>query len=275
MHPSLPPDLQSALSSASTRNTQLLHILSATDHAGPVLEPQRQLLAHLTLAASESDKRLARFTERRIKDQTPVAGSTARTDFCMPAGANVYYFEVTIEKLISAESEYGNTPAMSVGFCEEHASLSGLLGSDDGGWRYDSADGHKYSEYGVQKYDEPYAEGAVTGCGVDFRTHTAFFTRDGKFLGQAFTEIRGKLYPAISFGWNVGKGSCVSANFGNDPEKNFMFDLAGLSLPANPPDNGPASEGGPEPDPSMGSAPKKTKRKRKTRRRRDEPSAWS
>lgn len=60
--------VQTALAAAATKNTTLLQILTATDHAAPVLPAQRELLANLTLAASESSKRLARFTERRLKE---------------------------------------------------------------------------------------------------------------------------------------------------------------------------------------------------------------
>ena len=108
----------------------------------------------------------------------------ARSDFCMPTDTYVYYFEVTIEELLLKDGEDG-PPEVSVGFCEEHVSLSQMVGWDDGAWGYHSDDGHKYEEATRgSSYGDKYAKGATIGCGVNFHDRTAFFTKDGNFLGR-------------------------------------------------------------------------------------------
>lgn len=212
----------------------------------------------------------------------------ARSDFCMPADTYVYYFEVTIEKLLLRDGE-DEPPEFSVGFCEEHVSLSRMVGWDNGAWGYHSDNGQKYKEtnYG-SSYSDTYAEGATIGCGVNFHDHTAFFTKDGTPLGtylsvfsrlpslyshkhshvcsssktgEAFSGIRGKLYPAVSFGRNLATGSCVSVNFGNNPEIKFKFSPP--SRPAN--DNLLKPET--EPSPGLRRTSTKPKKAKKSKRR--------
>lgn len=60
--------LESTLQLASQKNTELLRILSETDHAHPVLEAQRSLITHLTTSLSESDKRLVSLSQKRKKE---------------------------------------------------------------------------------------------------------------------------------------------------------------------------------------------------------------
>jgi hypothetical protein len=108
----------------------------------------------------------------------------ARSDFCMPADTYVYYFEVTVEELRLQDGGDGN-PEVGVGFCEEHVSLSRMVGWDDRAWGYHSDDGWVYEKaIDGSSYSDTYAEGATIGCGVNFHNHTAFFTRDGNLLGR-------------------------------------------------------------------------------------------
>ncbi|KAH6986991.1 hypothetical protein EDB80DRAFT_881429 [Ilyonectria destructans] len=45
-----------------------------------------------------------------------------------------------------------------------------------------------------------YESGDVVGCGVHLKDGTAFFTKNSKRLGgAAFRDVRGQLYPAVSF----------------------------------------------------------------------------
>jgi hypothetical protein len=80
---------------------------------------------------------------------------------------------------------------MGVGFCEEHYSLTRMLGSDEGSWAYHGEDGCAFGDQGLQfKFGKELGEEAkygkrdTVGCGVDFRNGRAFFTKNGKLLGK-------------------------------------------------------------------------------------------
>lgn len=62
----------------------------------------------------------------------------------------------------------------------------------------------------------------MIGCGFDFRTMSAFYTKNGVYLGTAFQNIsigRG-IYPFVGF---KTPGEKIRANFGSNP---FKFDIA-------------------------------------------------
>jgi hypothetical protein len=63
----------------------------------------------------------------------------------------------------------------------------------------------------------------VIGCGINFRTSTAFFTKNGVHLGTSFRDIKGdKLYPTVGL---KKPTEHLRANFGQTP---FIFDLTSL-----------------------------------------------
>ncbi|KAJ8133589.1 hypothetical protein O1611_g43 [Lasiodiplodia mahajangana] len=173
----------------------------------------------------------------RMKSTGPGSTTMGRSNFCMPTNTSLYYFEVTIEKLMRRWDDKFGPPKLGVGFCEEHVDLDSMVGHCNGSWGHHLHDGtfHSKSSIGessigksfIEKsdpsYTGEYAEGDTIGCGVDFGDRTAFFTRNGTFLGKVFAGIRGKLYPAVSFGWNVGADSSVLVNFGDDPAIKFKF----------------------------------------------------
>lgn len=123
-----------------------------------------------------------------------------------------------------------------------------MVGWGSGTWGYHSDDGKTFE--GPTGSGDPFGraceEGDVIGCGVDFTNETAFYTKNGEIigmlqhivtfikkiligysrsLGQAFKNIRGRLYPAVSLNRN-SQGCMVSVEFWDDKQngnKNFLF----------------------------------------------------
>ncbi|CAK7223112.1 hypothetical protein SCUCBS95973_005067 [Sporothrix curviconia] len=146
--------------------------------------------------------------------------SSVRADHFMPPQCGIYYFEATI---LSKKRE---EPMIGIGFCEASAKLTRPPGWEHGSWAYHSDDGNAFTETATGKsYGPPFGPGDVVGCGVNFRTGTAFFTRNGEDLGIAFRDIKGpnlKLFPVVGM---RKSGEQLRVNFGQLP---FTFDIDGL-----------------------------------------------
>ncbi|RWA07519.1 hypothetical protein EKO27_g7586 [Xylaria grammica] len=139
-----------------------------------------------------------------------------RADHPMPTQAGIYYFEVT---LLPKRREESTT--VCVGFVAKNVSLSRPPGWEQDSWGYHGDDGEIYSGGNVgKKYqDTTFSAGDVIGCGVNFRTAQAFFTKNGHYLGPAFRDIKGKLYPVVGI---KKAGELIRVNFGQSP---FVFKI--------------------------------------------------
>ena len=64
-----------------------------------------------------------------------------------------------------------------------------MLGWKEGTWAYHSENGGFYNEWGFPRHvsGKTYGAGNTIGCGINFETGTAFFTRDGEVLGMCFS----------------------------------------------------------------------------------------
>jgi len=71
----------------------------------------------------------------------------------------------------------------------------------------------------VRYYGPEFGVGDVVGCGVDYLSSEIFFTLNGSYLGIAFTDVAGTLYPTVG----VDSLCAIDLNFGEEP---FRFDLA-------------------------------------------------
>ena len=80
---------------------------------------------------------------------------------------------------------------------------------------YNGYDGRKRSDGKWQSYGPKFGKGDVVGCGVV--DDTCFFTKNGEFLGVAFTGVQRGLYPTVYV-----SNSTVDGNFGQTA---FTFDL--------------------------------------------------
>ncbi|KID74344.1 Ankyrin repeat-containing domain protein, partial [Metarhizium brunneum ARSEF 3297] len=159
-----------------------------------------------------------------VSGQPGGAGSAyaaIRADFPMvpiPELNNVYYFEVKIDKSQDPRS-------WGIGFCEEHVELDATVGWYNGSWGYRGRDGEAYGEGSKgsnSNYDAKYDQDAVIGCGINFDQHVAFYTKEGVVLGKAFTDVKGKLYLAVSVD-ECMVGSQVSTKFWDGETTNFMY----------------------------------------------------
>lgn len=154
------------------------------------------------------------------KTEYPNSGQEShalKTDNFIPEICGVYYYEV---KILSCLRE----PFVSLGFCTQDASLAKVPGLEPNSWGYHSDDGRTtfYPTYSYS-FGPSYGNGDVIGCGIDFSRKSIFFTKNGLYLGNGFTDletkyIMQKLYPCIGYKTPL----TIKANFGQEM---FMFDI--------------------------------------------------
>jgi hypothetical protein len=110
---------------------------------------------------------------------------------------------------------------IGIGFCTEKVSLNKLPGWEQESWGYHGDDGNIFCCQGTRKaYGPKFNTDDIIGCGVNFRNNTAFFTRNGYFLGVACRDInKGKLYPVVGM---KKAGEHIRVNFG---QQGFFFDI--------------------------------------------------
>ncbi|KAI2629596.1 ankyrin repeat-containing domain protein [Hypoxylon sp. NC1633] len=143
---------------------------------------------------------------------------------------NIYYFEVTIERQSMLEGSEPNDEGpmgshWGVGFCEEYSRLNAAVGWEEGSYGWHGDDGSIFRGNVSRSLgdDYKYGRGSTIGCGIDFDHESAFFTRDGQIIGQFFTKICGKLYPAVSV-FQFMKKEKISATFWTEGGENrFKF----------------------------------------------------
>jgi hypothetical protein len=73
---------------------------------------------------------------------------------------------------------------IGVGFSFNYTSLLSLPGWNEHAWGYHGDNGKIYNSKGTgDTYADCFTTGDVIGCGVDFSRSTAYFTKNGVFLG--------------------------------------------------------------------------------------------
>ncbi|KFZ14681.1 hypothetical protein V502_05953 [Pseudogymnoascus sp. VKM F-4520 (FW-2644)] len=141
-----------------------------------------------------------------------------RADHAMPMQSGIYYFEV---KIVSRKVE----DSIAIGFSTKDVPLSRPPGWEPNSWAYHGDDGHSYCcQSSGKSYGPTFTTDDVIGCGVNFHTGSAFFTKNGNHLGTAFREVRGKLFPSVGM---MKPGEHVWVNFGQSP---FVFDIDSMIL---------------------------------------------
>ncbi|GAN02390.1 ran-binding protein 10-like [Mucor ambiguus] len=140
----------------------------------------------------------------------------ARSNFPMRPQCGIFYYEMRV--LSKGDDGY-----IGIGFCAASNKVERLPGWDPDSWGYHGDDGHSFAGSGTGKnYGPCFTTGDVIGCGVNFADNTAFYTKNGKFLGIAFTDMNLKqpIFPAVGL---RTPGEQVTVNFGHEP---FVFDIA-------------------------------------------------
>jgi hypothetical protein len=155
-----------------------------------------------------------KFNASKVVERDAIAAAV-RSDHPMPPQAGIYYYEITIVSK-------GKEGQIGIGFCSGKVSLDKLPGWEDNSWGYHGDDGKAFAAQGTSKvYGPLFGTGDVVGCGVNFRTGQAFFTRNGVNLGVAFSGLSKtlKLYPSVGL---KKAGEHIRVNFGQQP---FVFDI--------------------------------------------------
>ena len=117
----------------------------------------------------------------------------------------------------------GPSRGMGVGIGDDLTPSHSIPGWNRGGHTvgFHADNGLKYFRMGHgQPYrDSCFKDGDTIGCGYDVASRSVFFTKNGQFLGVAFSEIpHFKFYPMVG---SLEKCK-VCFNFGKKP---FMFDF--------------------------------------------------
>lgn len=150
--------------------------------------------------------------------KTDMDAAAARSDYPMTPQCGMYYFEVEIKD----KSKDG---MIAVGFSSQKANLDRLPGWETESWAYHGDDGKIFcGESTGKNYGPTFTKGDIIGCGINFWTGCAFFTRNGVDLGIAFRELK-TVRPFPSVGMKKHPGAWVGANFGQKP---FIFDIDGM-----------------------------------------------
>ncbi|KAL3422462.1 SPRY domain-containing protein [Phlyctema vagabunda] len=158
-----------------------------------------------------------KFTGPKSTSDRDHEACAIRADHPMPPQCGIYYFEVTIVSRKREESSIG------IGFSGKNVPLSRLPGWEPDSWAYHGDDGCSFCcQSSGKSYGPPFTAGDIIGCGVNFRTGSAFFTKNGDHLGTAFRDIKGKLFPSVGM---KKSGEHIRVNFGQSP---FVFDIDGM-----------------------------------------------
>ena len=122
---------------------------------------------------------MADGTEIRFSGVTKTTDEAAavRSDHPMPKECGIFYFEVTV-------LSRGKDGWIGIGFSSKKAGLNRLPGWEADSWAYHGDDGYVFAcTTSGKAYGPKFAAQDVIGCGMNFRTGSAFFTKSGNFLG--------------------------------------------------------------------------------------------
>jgi ankyrin repeat protein len=109
-------------------------------------------------------------------------------DHPVPAGLDSYYFEV---EMIEDQSNSDDYPELAVGYCTSSANnlefpgWRNIRAPNSHSWAYHGDDGNFYSSTGYKSKGkfEKYGPPDTVGCGINYKSQSIFFTRNGQRIG--------------------------------------------------------------------------------------------
>ena len=137
-----------------------------------------------------------KFTGVKSASDRDYEACSIRADHPMPPQCGIYYFEVIIisrkreeyvkssASLLASISNTISRSSIGIGFSKKGVILARIPGWEPDSWAYHGDDGNIYSGQTTGKhYGTPFTAGDTIGCGINFRTSSAFFTKNGDYLG--------------------------------------------------------------------------------------------
>jgi SPRY domain len=149
----------------------------------------------------------------------------------------VSYYEVKILPDADDKTNSEDQGCVAVGLATAFFDVQNSMpGWNEHSFGYHGDDGGIYHASGrmLTQFGEIFGAGDTIGCGIDYRTNRVFFTRNGEFLGRAFTLPKAiakkDLYPVVGMDTKCP----VQCNFGSDSRQPFQFDLYSLIFASAP-----------------------------------------
>ncbi|KAF9427264.1 hypothetical protein BGZ94_005215 [Podila epigama] len=177
-----------------------------SDTATPTTERAQSLRFQLPTRWSTIDK--TEKTELLEDDLMALANSIAMLQPLEQTEPFLHSVEFIISKYIG------------IGVCNAGVALDRLPGWEPLSWGYHGDDGNSFGGCGNGRPFGPvFTTGDTIGCGVNFRDMSLFYTKNGRYLGVAFRDLKGSLYPTVGM---RTVGEIIEANFG---QREFMFDI--------------------------------------------------
>ncbi|KAF9134992.1 hypothetical protein BGW39_005084 [Mortierella sp. 14UC] len=179
--------------------------------------PFRYLLPSRWSSAEKTDKTELSEDDLQVRYTGPGKAdsdaSAIRANRPIPPQCGVYYYEV----LIKSNGQQGY---IGIGACNANVALDRLPGWEPLSWGYHGDDGNGFEGCGNGRPFGPvFTTGDVIGCGINFRDMSLFYTKNGIYLGVAFRNLKGQLYPTVGMRTS---GEIVQANFG---QRDFVFNI--------------------------------------------------
>ncbi|KAL8903112.1 MAG: hypothetical protein Q9171_007514, partial [Xanthocarpia ochracea] len=110
---------------------------------------------------------------------------------------------------------------IGIGFSGPKVSLEKLPGWEPESWGWHGDDGNTFCcQMTGKRYGPTFTTNDVVGCGINFITGSAFFTKNGVHQGNAFRDLKDKtVYPSVGM---KRPHAQLTVNFGQSP---FIFDI--------------------------------------------------
>ncbi len=88
---------------------------------------------------------------------------------------------------------------IGIGFADKAVALTRTPGWEPNSYGYHGDDGHFYASQNVGKHYGPtFTAGDVIGCGLNFRTSSIFYTKNGEHLGECMPRSPAPGFPPRS-----------------------------------------------------------------------------